>query len=68
MYANLFVHGTDFPPTYHSEFNPSPEFMSLDLDKLQTMNQEQFSSIFSKSAVKDKIGGDEGMEIYSVSG
>ncbi len=34
------------------EFNPSPEFMSLDLDALQTMSQEQFSSIFSKSAVK----------------
>ena len=34
------------------EFNPSSEFMSLDLDALQTMDQEQFSSIFSKSAVK----------------
>lgn len=34
------------------EFNPSPEFLSLDLDALQTMNQEEFSRLFSKSAVK----------------
>jgi epoxyqueuosine reductase len=34
------------------EFNPSSEFLSLDLETLQMMNQEQFSSLFSKSAVK----------------
>lgn len=34
------------------EFNPSPEFLALDLPALQTMNQEQFSRVFSKSAVK----------------
>ena len=34
------------------EFIPSPEFLALDLAALQTMNQEKFSSIFSKSAVK----------------
>ena len=39
-------------PHSTSEFNPSPEFLSLDLETLQTMNQERFSSLFSKSAVK----------------
>ena len=34
------------------EFNPSPEFLSLDLETLRAMNQEKFSSLFSKSAVK----------------
>ena len=34
------------------EFNPSPEFLSLDLSNLQSMDQEQFRTIFSKSAVK----------------
>ena len=34
------------------EFNPSFEFLVLDLEALQTMNQEQFSILFSKSAVK----------------
>ena len=34
------------------EFNPSPEFLSLDLQTLQSIDQEQFSSLFSKSAVK----------------
>lgn len=34
------------------EFIPKKEFLSLDLETLQTMNQEQFSSVFSKSAVK----------------
>ena len=34
------------------EFNPSPEFLLLDLEALQTINQEQFSTLFSKSAVK----------------
>ena len=34
------------------EFIPSPQFLSLDLPTLQTMNQEQFSTLFSKSAVK----------------
>ncbi len=33
-------------------FNPSPEFLSLDMPTLKTMNQEQFSGLFSKSAVK----------------
>ena len=40
------------------EFNSSPEFLSLDLDALQTMDQETFSRVFSKSAVKRaKFGG-----------
>lgn len=34
------------------QFNPSPEFLSLDLDALQAMDQQLFSSLFSKSAVK----------------
>lgn len=34
------------------EFNPSPEFLSLDLFALQTMDKEKFSSLFSKSAIK----------------
>ncbi len=34
------------------EFIPSPEFLSLDLSALQTMDQEKFSKLFSKSAVK----------------
>ena len=34
------------------EFNPSPEFLALDLETLQTINQEEFSNLFSKSAVK----------------
>lgn len=34
------------------EFNPSNEFLALDLEALQTMDQEQFSRLFSKSAVK----------------
>ncbi len=34
------------------EFNPSLAFLSLDLATLQTIDQEQFSRLFSKSAVK----------------
>lgn len=34
------------------EFNPSLAFLSLDLAALQTIDQEQFSRLFSKSAVK----------------
>ncbi len=34
------------------QFNPLPEFLSLDLETMQTMDQQLFSSLFSKSAVK----------------
>ncbi|MGV8964100.1 MAG: tRNA epoxyqueuosine(34) reductase QueG [Candidatus Saccharimonadaceae bacterium] len=34
------------------EFNPTPEFLSLDLPTLKSMSQEDFSRIFTKSAVK----------------
>ena len=34
------------------EFIPSTEFLELDLTTLKEMTQEQFSSVFSKSAVK----------------
>jgi len=39
-------------PHNTAEFNPSPEFIALNLEALQVMNQERFSSLFSKSAVK----------------
>lgn len=34
------------------EFNPSDDFLSLDLEKLQNLNEETFRSLFRQSAVK----------------
>ncbi len=34
------------------EFTPSPEFLSLDFEKLKEMNEETYRQIFRKSAVK----------------
>lgn len=39
-------------PHNTSEFNPSSEFLSLDLHELETMDKEQFNRVFAKSAVK----------------
>ena len=39
-------------PHSTSEFNPNEEFLSLDLAKLQTMEQDGFNRIFRKSPVK----------------
>lgn len=45
-------HNRKCRPTAIKEFMPSPEFLSLDADKLASMTPEQFSAIFRKSAVK----------------
>lgn len=45
-------------PHATNEFLPSQDFLSLDLEKLQNMNEDTFRQIFRKSAVKRaKFGG-----------
>ncbi len=45
-------HNRNCRPTTIEEFMPSPEFLSLNADRLASMAAEQFSVIFRKSAVK----------------
>lgn len=45
-------HNRECRPTEIQDFMPSTEFLSLDSHKLESMTQEQFSAMFSKSAVK----------------
>lgn len=45
-------HNRNCRPTTIEEFMPSEEFLSLNADKLASMDPEQFSVIFRKSSVK----------------
>lgn len=51
-------HNKNATPTDIPDFSPTPELLSLDIEKISVMTQDTFSSIFRHSAVKrTKLAG-----------
>lgn len=49
---NVCPLNTEVSPTGIQEFNPSPELLTLTAQQAADMTQQQFSSLFSRSAIK----------------